>query len=69
MAKDGASFRKTEMSGEMTTIDCEGIESARESHHTIARVVRSLRDVGLKLHAIAVYRYFKQFGDEVGEAK
>ena len=53
----------------MTTIDCEGIESARESHYSIARVIRSLRVMGLKLHAKAVYSYFKQFGDEVGETK
>lgn len=66
---NGASFRKRELSGEMTTIDCEGIESARESHYTIARVIRSLRVVGLKLQAKAVYRYFKQFSDEVGDAK
>ena len=47
---DGVSLRKREMAGEMMTIDCEGVKSARESYYAIARLIRSLPVAGLKLH-------------------
>lgn len=42
----------------------EGFATANDRHYIIARMIRSLRMVGLKVQAKALYNYFIYFGDK-----